>query len=349
LSRISCAGAQVLVELETAPGISVTAKAGRDGVAEVDVTSLITGPSIAKAPLVVTVDHRDHLVERRTVKPRFKRHSSSGSRVSEMDFDLRTPTAIITGELNAEGTASVGLFELGKQGIPELQPVDVAELQGSGHFRLRAAEEGQFLIVAVVNGYAIETKSVDVTESQLPIRVGALSLARGESLTGEVRFPFGHSAEGSKVSAVYLERAITPLAWMDLAWTGSELIRAREECSVGADGRFEISGLAPGVHSLDVHPPLGFPSGETRERSEYDASTPGITLFAKVALVRLSVTGAGAPIEGAIIRTASSPPEFCGPQQRLRNAKQGRLRTGPQGLLFLQTARKEMRILKKKT
>jgi len=209
----------------------------------------------------------------------------------------------------------VGLFEFDDSGTrPEEEPADWAACAPDGSFRLRAAREGEHLVVATLPG-------LHPAHERFELRLGdrfelrAMTLEPGLELAGRVRHASGASLAGARVRVQpvlsagvrrELARGQASFRW--------RLTRAEpdwQEAAIAEDGSFRVGGLSAGpcrvrvVLAPDPGRARGAPSVELWDQPlsiREKVPSESVEIAVEEVLLVLRVTGRGGlPLPGAIL------------------------------------------------
>ena len=297
---------------------AVVGRAEPTGSFRIDVSALF----LAGRPhqLHVRADHPDRLVGEITAGiEHLAGLEPAPTHEIPVELELAPPAAQLRGRIltpaDADPTrARVGLFEFDDSGTrPEEEPVDWAACAPDGSFRLRAAREGDHLVIATLPG-------LHPAHERFELRLGdrfelrAMALEPGLELAGRVRHASGASLAGARVRVQpvlsagvrrELARGEASFRW--------RLTRAEpdwQEAPIAEDGSFRVGGLSAGPCRVRVVLAPGpgraraAPSLELWDRPlsvrERVPST-GVEIAVEETLLVLRVTGRGRPLPGAIL------------------------------------------------
>ncbi len=297
----------------TIADINVPLRTGlaEDGSYEVDATPLVLRQGRAYFPnhLIVTAEHPACIVAKTWVRlgaPRSHRTYSDevfvalgladtgGTRVVDLDFELRLRATILGRVAVAEGDAlprtRLAIATLGEGG-PNHDWEQTCWADQDGSFELAVASGSPYALVAVAEGFRPATAALEMT---LPGQKWVeLTLERGEALEGKLRLgsepaPAGIgvvvSLADSSLGSHGLESVPGQLQWAD-GWfrCQSRLLRTTK------GGQFVMSGLEPRMYSLKVLA-LGMPGVQALTLDAGQVQAPDRSLSIGPLLSQVGIT-----------------------------------------------------------
>ena len=148
----------------------------------------------------------------------------------------------------------VGLFRYGET---EFVAEGFCGLDGA--FTLRTPEEGNFLLVAMQDGFPILSVPVELTLREVTQTEEDLKIPQGVELKGQVN-DFGLFPEGGLRLRAVRTDLVAPktFIWGDLqvlAWDGQQVVRGQLSGETEAKGRFQFEAAAPGAYRISIHHP----------------------------------------------------------------------------------------------
>lgn len=269
------------------------------------------------------VDHPDFAVAVEEIAPR---DFGSGPTYREVrSVKLRAPAGFFEGDVDIpSGVAHVALLPLTKGRGSErlvLEP-SADEVSTLGHYRLRAPEPGDYLVVATQSerppAWCHVTLDKRATDTVL---CAPLSITPGCTVIGELRLPPGVTVDGAQIvsrpadvervldlrgEATFVSRdgqTVETLPWRGLLWNGERFLRDVLSCPVDEHGRYELRGLAEDLHVLTVVQVPGF-EGERFARTETWVPTAPQNLVPEISLLRVAVTKDGEPAPHAPLKAS---------------------------------------------
>ncbi|MEO6708895.1 MAG: sigma factor-like helix-turn-helix DNA-binding protein, partial [Planctomycetota bacterium] len=192
--------------------------------------------------------------------------------------------------------ASALLFALA-DGLPLEPAVDRVVCAADGSFELRARQDGDHAIVLIQGGLRPVTRVASLTPG-FSSPLGTLVLDEGAAIDGQAFHMDLPMRKGAMVSA-NATREGTPYAFdrTRFLWRAGAFERSGSIVETDADGRFRVSGLAPGPYKLGVSraAPEGAPASQRRlvlstaAWTAVDAPASRVEIHASFAMLHLRV------------------------------------------------------------
>ncbi len=147
---------------------------------------------------------------------------------------------------------SVAIFEW-VDGGPQVAASSSASCdRSSGDFRVQLECDRDYVLVALLEGFRPWTRRLDRRDF---VDLGRVVLERGESIAGRARVagePVSGAVRARFKNASAGEYTQCCIAGRWLVWTGAGFEWESQGVVSSADGRFEVSGLAPASYTLEL-------------------------------------------------------------------------------------------------
>ncbi|MHC4599506.1 MAG: carboxypeptidase-like regulatory domain-containing protein [Planctomycetota bacterium] len=224
-----------------------------DGTFEIDISSFFTGEEDVEE-MEVLADHPAYLPAAKQVDA----GSPTSRDATPVVFSAELPlvfAGIVKGRVLNDSLKPVEGAHVAvtgkKKGVYHRKPYDRAETGKDGSFRLRAGATGETLLVAAYGGFAPAWAEILATVGE-ETRADPLVLKPGLSIRGRVSLAGGKPAKMWEVAA-HAKGARDSIyvgdAWR-VGWVGKTLVLSRATAVTDEEGRYEITGLSPVLHSV---------------------------------------------------------------------------------------------------
>ncbi len=240
------------------PADPAAAGAHEDGSFDVDLGDLLSLPGRPSRDLFVSANHPLHLVANAIVHVEADALERGREQRVELPIDLTLqPAAGVDGRVRppagwALDAFEVGLFAVGEDGEPALEPLRSTPLEPDGRFEFRKRRPGRHVVVATAEGLAPAVLALELRAGEI-VDAGTLEpAAGGATLAGTVVLPPGAPRAGCRVRARSLELTADEHdeLWRGLQWSDGAA-RVREQLATTDEtGAFELTGLTPGEYEV---------------------------------------------------------------------------------------------------